>query len=532
MEKNYELPYGRDTAPKLALVTNSIKEFSETGKLHGEKHIRAVFEALKKEGSISKDSIYYSKRIFGYHEARSVADEFARATVDIILIFNSAFPNGYVFPLISMNPYLQKLPIIIAADEEPNVTIGSYEWMTNSVCGSDMNNYVAKYTGRYARFLAGSPVSPTFQNELKMLLNVFHTVKQLRGDYLGRFGDAPGGFHSATGDQLLFFKTFGTTVNTVDLLRVREVYDSRETDGLRGHVSFSEEEIRNTQKEMARGRLNLLDNPKMLYQGARLYHALRAIIQAEGFTSAALKCWPEIMGGSLRMSPCLSIAWALSKRDVTAFACESDWPGAVIQSMGTLLSGRPAAFLDFVSWSQDGDILQLGHCGIGIPGSMEPGDPKLLDRAKKEGDPPKKLKEQVLSGEVSVTDAIIEHGVSREAGVNLGPSLIGQFQYGAKTGVDMVATPEGKLKMLVFTGESSADTARGILYSGTDIRIRNYGRLFALKREHGFSHHLAVASGDISRELEELCAYYGIEYISPDTYEFRPRFDTRIYGRQ
>jgi L-fucose isomerase-like protein len=509
---NYDL----ESAPKLGLVTNSIKDFNEAGKEHSEKNIRALYEVLQKEKWISKESVYHANRIFGYHEARAVAEEFAKKQVDVILIFNSAFPNGHVFPLIAMNPYLQKIPIIVAADEEPNQAIGSSEWATNSVCGNDMNNYVAQYIGRFARFLDGSPLSPELQKRLKTLLNAYRTVKCLRHDYLGRFGDAPGGFHSATGDQLLYFKVFGTTVSTVDLLRVRDVYDTMETEGLKGKRSFTEEDVAKTQEEMGRGRLNLLSDQEMLYKAARLYQTLRSIIQAEGFTSAAFKCWPEIMGGSFNMSPCLSIAWALSRRDVTAFACESDWPGAVIQTMGTLLSGEPAAFLDFVNWRPNSDILQLGHCGIGIPGFMEPEDPALLARAKKEGDPPKKLKEQVLAGEVAVTDAIIEHGVTREAGVNLGPSVIGQFRHGVKTGIDIVQTPEGRLKMLVFTGESSPETARKILYSGSDLRVKNYEKLFQLKRDYGFSHHLAVAFGDISREIKELCAYYGIEYVSPD----------------
>jgi L-fucose isomerase-like protein len=482
---NEKPPYSKESAPKLGLVTNSIGEFNNAGKQHSEKNVRTLFEKLKIEGWISEHSVYYGKRIFGYHEAGAVADEFSNAQVDVILIFNSAFPNGYVFPLIAMNPYLQRIPIIVVADEEPNRAIGSSEWATNSVCGNDMNNYVAKYIGRYARFLDGSPLSPQVQGELKTLLNAFHTVGCLRRDYLGRFGDAPGGFHSATGDQLLYFKTFGTTVNTVDLLRVREVYDGMETEGLKGTAKFSEEDIKSTQEQMSQGRLNLLSDQTMLYSAARLYHALRAIIRAEGFTSAAFKCWPEIMGGSFSMSPCLSIAWALAKRDVTAFACESDWPGAVLQSMGTLLTGTPAAFLDFVNWQPDSNILQLGHCGIGIPGLMAPEDPALLDRAAGEGQPPDKLKAQVLAGEIPVRDAIIEHGVSREAGVNLGPSVIGQFQYGTKTGIDMVQTPEGRLKMLVFTGSSSPETARNILYSGSDLEVNDYGKLPSPGRSHG-----------------------------------------------
>jgi hypothetical protein len=117
--------------------------------------------------------------------------------------------------------------------------------------------------------------------------------------------------------------------------------------------------------------------------------------------------------------------------------------------------------MDFVNWSDTGDILQLGHCGVGIPCIMEPTNPVLLEEAHKTKNLSKELKDKVLSGEIAVTDAIIEHGVSREAGIDLGPSLIGQFQYGIKTGFDIIQTPEGKLKLLVFTGESSSNNPQG-----------------------------------------------------------------------
>jgi L-fucose isomerase-like protein len=55
-----------------------------------------------------------------------------------------------------------------------------------------------------------------------------------------------------------------------------------------------------------------------------------------------------------------------------------------------------------------------------------------------------------------------------------------------------------------------------MLYSAADVKVRNYRRLNELILEHGFSHHLAMAFGDISRELKILCDYYDIEYISPD----------------
>ena len=512
---SYPVRYDAERAPKVGLVFNSNGVFNEEGKRLGETLMAQLLAQLRDESAVHRDSFVYSGRIFGYHEAQKVAHDFARAQVDVVVIFNSSFPNGFVFPVIAMHPRLLGIPIIVAAGVEPNEAIGSAEWATNSICGNDMNNYVARYIGKHVRFLEGDPQSEEFQNELRMLLNTYRVIKELRHEYHGRFGDAPAGFHSATGDQLLFFKTFGVILETVDLLRVKEVYDGMQTRGQVGEESFTEEDIQDTAREMQAGRLNLIGDPKVLLDGARLYHSLRAIIRAEGFSSASLKCWPEIPGPSIPVHPCLPMGWALSKGDVTAFGCESDWPMAIMQSIATRLSGKPAAFLDFVNWTAGSEVVQLGHCGVGIASIMEPNSPELVKRVEKEG-VTGALKQEVLTGSVRVNDALIEHGVRRQAGVESGPTHIGQYQYGVKTGICITKTPEGRLKMLVFTGESSPRTAQGILYSGTDVLVRNHQKLDQLKREHGFPHHLAVAMADISRELRELCAFYGIEFISPD----------------
>ena len=154
--------------------------------------------------------------------------------------------------------------------------------------------------------------------------------------------------------------------------------------------------------------------------------------------------------------------------------------------MGTYLTGRSAACLDFVNYTGGSDILQLGHCGVGVAGCMAKGD------------------------------CIADHTVARQVGAKLGPTLVGQFEYGPKTGINLIQTKDGKFKMLVFTGENSKDTATNMLYSAADLRYKNYKKLNELIIEHGFSHHLAVSIGDITKELKELCAYYDIEFISPD----------------
>ncbi len=70
--------------------------------------------------------------------------------------------------------------------------------------------------------------------------------------------------------------------------------------------------------------------------------------------------------------------------------------------------------------------------------------------------------------------------------------------------------------MLIFRGESSAETAKGQLYSASDMNIKNYTKLNELVLEHGFSHHLAVALGDVVRELKLLCEFYGITAYEAD----------------
>ena len=81
--------------------------------------------------------------------------------------------------------------------------------------------------------------------------------------------------------------------------------------------------------------------PAMIERGARLYHAYRAIIRANGYTSAAFRCWPENNEPYIGISACLAMGLLLANGDLTAAACESDWPTAVAQSIGTLLSGQP-----------------------------------------------------------------------------------------------------------------------------------------------------------------------------------------------
>jgi L-fucose isomerase-like protein len=469
------------------LVLNSIEVFDPVSKDRSEASIRKYFDELIEAKQIDPGSIITS-RIFGPHEALTVADQLAAAQVDLVVIANIAFPNGQVFLTLATHPHLAQTPLAVIAEPEP---ADSPEWATNAWCGVIMNNHVAHQIGRRILTFPGPFASETFRTQFSRMLRVAGTIRFLRRDFLCRFGEAPGGFHSASGSQMAFARVFGTRVDTLDLTAVMETFRTGKAKGYLGEVAFSEEDLDQTVAQITQGREVEVDK-EMVRRGARLYHTYRAIIRANGYTSAAYRCWPEQNESYIGVSSCLAIGLLLANGEITGAACESDWPTAVAQSIGTLLAGRPAACLDWVNYTGGSQIVQLGHCGVGICGSMAEG--------KCHG---------------SSCDTIAVHPVIRLGGGTMGPVHIGQYEYGTKTGLCLAQDPDGHFKLLVFKGASSPETARGLAYVAADLAVPDYQRLNQLVLEGGFPHHLAVAMADVSEEARMLCTFLGIEWVCP-----------------
>ena len=480
-------PLQRRPAPKLGLVLNAIEAFDPASKDASEKAIRACYESLLQSGQIDRQSII-SKRIFGPHEALAVADQLAAACVDLVVIANLAFPNGQVYLTLATHPHLARVPMAIIAEPEPDIP----EWATNAWCGVIMNNYVAHQIGRPVVTLAGPFASQPFQTKFARLLKVAGSIRFLRRDFLCRFGEAPGGFHSASGNQMAFARIFGTRVDTLDLTLVMETFRTAKVRGYNGEATFGEDDVRGTVDQISKGRKIEVER-NMLERGARLYQTYRAIIRANGYTSAAFRCWPEQLQSYIGVSSCMAIGLLLGNGDVTAATCESDWPIAVMQSIGTLLADKPAACLDWVNYTGASEVVQLGHCGVGICGGMAEG-----------------------SCHGNACDEVSVHPVLRLAGEQMGPVIIGQYEYGAKTGLSLAPQPDGSVKVLIFKGTSSADTAKGIKYAATDVAVPDHRKLNRMILEGGFSHHLAVAMGDIGEEVRMLLDFLGVPWVSPD----------------
>jgi L-fucose isomerase-like protein len=473
--------------PKVGIVSNSIGVFSPEAKDKTDAALRKLFQDSLRDGKIDPGSLLLG-RLFGPHEAMEAADKLAEARVDLVVVVNVAFPNGQVFLTLATHPQLARIPMAVAADPEPS----REEWANNAWCGVIMNNHVAKRIGRPIQTLPGPIGGDTFQAEFERLLRVAGVIKALRRDFLGRFGDAPGGFHSATGDQIAFAEVFGTRVDTVDLTAVLEAYKTGRTSGLLGERTFTDAEVEAFADEIVEGRRVEVARD-MIVKASRLFHAYRAIIRANGYTSAAFRCWPEMNERYIWISSCLAQTLLLTTAEITAAGCEGDWPMAVAQTMGSLLSGVAGYCLDWVSYTGASEIIQLGHCGAGVCGAM-------ADRPAACGGP---------------CDTITVHPVIRQGGGGqIGPVLVGPFRYGPKTGICLMQKPDGRFALLSFEGESSAATGLGMKYSSADVLVPDYRELNRIVLDRGFPHHLAVAEGRLNRDLGMLCAFLGVEHIS------------------
>lgn len=336
-------------APKVGVVTNSNGVFSPEAKDHTDAATKRLFDKHVKSGTIDPGSLLIG-RIFGPHEAMEVADKMAAACVDLIVIVNSSFPNGQVFLTIATHPHLAKVPLVVVADPEPSED----EWATNAWCGVIMNNHVAKKIGREMLPLPGPVDSKEFEAEFDRLIRVAGTIKMLRREFIGRIGDAPGGFHSASGDQLAFAAVFGTRVDTVDLTAVMEAYKTGKITGYLGERSYTEAEVKALEKEICDGR-NVEVPMRMVENASRLYHSYRAIIQANGYTSASFRCWPEMNEPYIDINSCLAQTLLLTNGEITGAGCEGDWPMTVAHTMGTMLSGVAGYCLDWVDYGRIGD---------------------------------------------------------------------------------------------------------------------------------------------------------------------------------
>lgn len=505
----YRLSYSKEKAPKVAIVGNSVLKFHPVSKKAIQDATRAMFEGFVKEGAISADSIYIPAA-FGQYQVTKLAAGLKAADLDMCLIINTAFPNGGTATILAS--FLKSIPLVVSSVPEGRF-VNNHDWETNSVCGALMNNNALNFMEVYHKVIIGLPGTEEYDDAIRRMLAISYVVKQMRYDRLAAFGDRAPGFHaSSINNELADLRVFGTYVETISLMAVQQVYDSMRCDGLAGTVSFTEEDVQATVKEMKKDKI-VISPEEQIYRSARYYNAFLAIIEANGLTSAAFRCWPEIQGSGINI--CLAIGLLMAKGHITGGGCERDVHVTISQSILRHLAGKPAVCLDFVEmFGKNGkDLVQMGHCGCGIPGYMEPAPKEILKRIKEnEGRVPEDVVQGIHGGKINVRSTLMGSAVNFPTGYNIGPCLVGPMKFGTYTCMRIIPSEDLKShKMLIFKGVSSEKTSQNTKILSLDLTIDGDARLLQEKvLENGFPHHLAAVQGDFVEELKELCRFWKI----------------------
>ena len=509
----YQVGYKKSEAPKIALVGTSTLKFHPQAKEAIKKETKKMFDWFVQEGLITSDSIYIP-HCFGQYEVTKIGKQLKAENIDLCIIVNTAFPNGGTATILAS--YLQTVPMVICSTPEP--TIGNqHDWENNSVCGALMNNNALKFMDVYNKVIVGFPNTEAFNDQIMMMLNLAYTVREMRNDRLAAFGDRAPGFHASSIDnELKDLRVIGTYVETISLMAVTGVYDNMRCEGLAKTVTFTEEDIENTIQRLRKDRIVLSPDDQM-YRSARYYHAFKAIIEANGLTSAAFRCWPDIQGSGVNI--CAAIGLLMADGIITGGGCERDIGVAISQSVLRHITGKPAVCLDFVDQfgRYSKNLIQMGHCGAGIPGYMEPAPTDIINKINENGgEVPADIAEGIHQGKIPVRNTLMGSSVNYPSGTDVGPCLVGPMKFGEYTCMRILPSVDSQsYNMLIFKGKSSAETARNTKYVSLDLVIDgDADALFAQVLEHGFPHHLAAVPGDHVEILKELCKFWKMNPIT------------------
>ena len=352
------------------------------------------------------------------------------------------------------------VPIVLWGVPEPPMTGGRLE--TNSLVGVTMNAAALKRLGHHYKFVYGLPEEEAPLLEIARSARVISTLKRLRHVRLGIVGSRPPGFYGSTYDELRLRHALGIEVIPIEVSEVLAAYEGAPE----ARVKEALERVRSL------GRVASAQDDD-LHRVARLYVAVRGLVDAERLGGLAVKCWPELKDRML--NPCV-VNSLLTDEGIMA-GCEADVHGTISMLIEHLLTGEPAFFADLVTFDEAANTALLWHCGA-APASLARRREDVALERHSIGTGTATIEFPLREGPVTIT--------------RLGPVDCGY-------------------RLLIVTGDA---VPTGMPLRGNNILVRTdlpvrqvVERIIA----RGVEHHYALSYGDLRSDLLELCRWAGVQ---------------------
>jgi L-fucose isomerase-like protein len=306
---------------------------------------------------------------------------------------------------------------------------------------------------------------PRLHNELSRMVNVISTFETLRHSRIGRVGPGCPGMLDTQFDALDLRQQLGIEIVDIpiqDLINLNESVSNDLAVEIIPRIQAIDPNSGATEKDF-------LDSLK-------IYIALRMLIAKYELTAITVRCWPELKNCGV-VAPCLALS-LLTNQGIPA-GCEGDALGAASMLIGQLQTGKPAFFGDFVAIDDVSDEALCFHCGAGAAG--------LSDNLKG------------LNLKTHSRPTMWKPGVTVEF-----PVRPGEMTY------LRLGQAENGFRLLNAKGIAQPHQS---FCRGTTLRFKpeiGAREFLAGLMTAGAEHHLIVAQGDISLDLDVLCDLWGI----------------------
>ncbi len=344
-------------------------------------------------------------------------------------------------------------------------------------------NHYASIIRRYLRdrgvpfkWFYGHIDEPDTDRRFRVTVRALQGIKTMANARIGWIGGISPGFYNMQFEEENLAARFGTTIGhhtiseVVDLARAM---DESSTLSVVQHATGIASEVTAPALGMDRN--------------ARIYLALKEMIESEGYDALAVQCWPSFQD-DFNVAPCMAYS-LLGSEDGLAVSCEGDVPGAVSMLLMNAMSPLPgsATLLDLTTLDFEADAALLWHCGV---------SPRHFG-----GNNGIRWVDHVTLGRKSDT----RYGVSGD--LRFAPQKTTVAYAGDEFSEMFIATAE-----VVDTGKAGFDGTRGwfsqFKLNGEPIDLIDLVNTSVVK---GHEHHFAVAQGDLSSELAEVAAWLGMK---------------------
>jgi len=363
-------------------------------------------------------------------------------------------------------------PQVVTAAQE--VTLPTILWSPRdaaafSLTGAGVTHGSMDEVGIKHKFVYGSPKDVEVIRDITSFAKAAMVVNRMKRRKLGLIGGRVAGMYTTMVDMAQVKSTFQVEIEHVDQYRV--ILEAERVP--RETVEETMEKIR---KEFGK----IYPPEEKLLRSSRLYHAVKKIVDEDGYDFIAIKCQDEVIGNYV--SYCLPVCMLNDDGIVTA--CESDLNAALTMQMLHLLTDQAVMFADVNDVDFEEKILRLVNCGS-------------------------------IASSLATSRKDVDLGLQYEyLGKQQGCTTIFCCKPGRVT-LARLSRVKGKYVMLIATGEAfqqPKERFKEVRYVWPHAFVRLDGDPRMLV-QNVRSNHMHMAYGEVKEELLEICDLLGIEAI-------------------